>query len=142
MGNYVSFCGSEIISIFSSLYKIFVYWMCWVFIAVFSLKAANRAYSLVAVRELLVVVTSLVVAHRLQGIWASVAATQGLSKCGSWDSRALVSICGAQIQLLHGMWDFPGPGIKPVCPALQSGFLTPGPLEISPIFVFIFKGYI
>ena len=81
-------------------------------------------------------------APRLRGIRASVAATRGLRKCGSWGSRAVVSICGAQIQLLHSMWDFPGPGIKPLCPALQSGFLTPGPLEISPISVFIFKGYV
>ena len=25
------------------------------------------------------------------------------------------------------MWDLPGPGIEPVCPALAGGFLTTGP---------------
>ena len=27
------------------------------------------------------------------------------------------------------MWDLPGPGIEPVSPALQGGFLTSGPPE-------------
>ena len=82
MGNYVSFCGSEIISIFSSLYKIFIYWLCWVFIAVFSLNAANRAYSLVAVRELLIVVPSLVVAHGLNCLGScGIFLDQGLNLC-------------------------------------------------------------
>ena len=30
-------------------------------------------------------------------------------------------------QRLSGMWDPPGPGIEPVAPALQEGFLTTGP---------------
>ena len=39
--------------------------------------------SLVAVRGLLTVVASLVGEHRLQGIWASIVAAHGLSRCGS-----------------------------------------------------------
>ena len=35
-----------------------------------------------------------------------------------------LSSCGPQAQLLHGMWDLPRPGIKPVSPALAGGFLT------------------
>ena len=58
----------------------------------------------VAVCGLLLAVASLVVEHRLQ--------VHGLSSCGS------------RAQLLHGMWDLPGPGIKPVSPALTGGFLT------------------
>ena len=27
----------------------------------------------------------------------------------------------------YGMWNLPGPGIKPVFPALAAGFLTAGP---------------
>ena len=34
---------------------------------------------------------------------------------------------GAWTQLLHGMWDLPGPGIKLVFLALKGGFLTTGP---------------
>ena len=30
-------------------------------------------------------------------------------------------------QLLHGLWDLPGPGIEPVSPALQDRFLTTEP---------------
>ena len=56
-------------------------------------------YCLVAVLRLLFAVTSLV-------------AERGLNSCGSW---AL---------LLCGMCDLPGPGIKPVSPALAGGFLT------------------
>ena len=48
---------------------------------------------------------------------ASVVAARGLSSCG------------AQAQLLWGMWDLPGPGGRPVSPALAGGFLTTGPPE-------------
>ena len=54
--------------------SIFIYfWLCWVFIAarVFSLVVASGGYSLVAMRELLIAMTS-IVQHRLWGMWASV----------------------------------------------------------------------
>ena len=44
----------------------------------------------------------------------------GFSCCGA---RAL----GAWAQLLRGMWDLPGPGLKPLSPALTGGFLTTAP---------------
>ena len=56
----------------------------------------------VAVRGLLTVVASLVAEYRL-------------------------SSCGARAQLLHGMWDLPGPGLEPMSPALAGGFLTTAP---------------
>ena len=34
-----------------------------------------------------------------------------------------------------GMWDLPGPGIEPVCPALAGGFLITGPPGKSLCFV-------
>ena len=49
------------------------------------------------------------------GVRASVVVAHGLSSCGTW------------AQLLHGMWDLPGPGIKPMSPALAGGFLTTVP---------------
>ena len=64
----------------------------------------------------------------------------GLSSCGAWalghmgfsscGSRALecrLSSCGTWALLLHGMWDLPRPGIKPVSPALAGRFLTTAP---------------
>ena len=50
----------------------------------FSLVAASGATLCCGVRASLVV-ASLVVEHRLQGLWASVAAAHGLSSCGSQD---------------------------------------------------------
>jgi len=35
--------------------------------------------------------------------------------------------CRPRAQLLHGMWDFPGPGVRPVSLVLACGFLTTGP---------------
>ena len=40
-------------------------------------------------------VTSLVAQHRLQGMWASVAAARGLSIYGSWALEHRLSSCGA-----------------------------------------------
>ena len=37
------------------------------------------------------------------------------------------SSCGTWALLLRGMWDLPGPGIKPMFPALVGGFLTTAP---------------
>ena len=52
---------------------------------------------------------------RALGTWASVVVAHGLSSCGS------------RAQLLHGMWDLPGPELEPVSPALAGGFLTTAP---------------
>ena len=58
------------------------------------------------------------------GVWAS-------SHCcgfSSWGAQALgctgFSNCGAQAQLLHVMWNVPGPEIEPVVPALVGEFLS------------------
>ena len=37
------------------------------------------------------------------------------------------SSCGTGAQVLHGMWNLPGAGIKPVSPALPGGFFTTVP---------------
>ena len=48
-----------------------------------------------------------------------------------WGARALgcvgFSSCSSQVQLLQGIWDPPGSGIKPVSPALAGGFFTTEP---------------
>ena len=80
--------------------------------AVFGLRFCARAFSscgkwgplFITVHGPLTIAASLVVEHRLQ--------TRRLSNCGS------------RAQLLCGMWDLPGPGLKPVSPALAGRFLT------------------
>ena len=67
----------------------------------------------VSVHRLLIAVALLVVEHGLWGTQASVAAARGLSSCGT------------QAQLLRGMWNLPGTGIKPMSPALAGKFQPP-----------------
>ena len=38
-----------------------------------------------------------------------------------------LSSCGSRVELLRGTWGHPGPGVKPVSPALASGFFTSQP---------------
>ena len=65
---------------------------------------------------------SVVVARGLQQLWHV-----GFSSCGSWALECRLSSCGAQAQLLHSMWDLPGPGLEPMSPALAGRFLTTVP---------------
>ena len=55
------------------------------------------------------------------GAPASVAAVRGLSSSGAW------------ADLLHAVWDLPGPGVEPMPFELQGGFLTTGPPGTPPI---------
>ena len=69
------------------------------------------------------------------GTWAPVVVARGLSSCGSQALECRLSSCGAWAQLLHGMWDLPGPELEPVSPALAGGFLTPAsPGQPSVVF--------
>ena len=52
----------------------------------------------------------------------------GFSSYGAWALECRLGSCGVRAQLLHGMWDLPGPGLEPVSPALAGGFLTTAPL--------------
>ena len=63
---------------------IYLFRLCWVFIAVcgLSLIVGNGGYSRVMVCGLLIAVAPLGVEHRLEGAWASVGASHGLSSCG------------------------------------------------------------
>ena len=65
-------------------------------------------YSLVTVPRLFTAVSSRVVEH-------------GLSSCGTQ-----AQLQYSWVQLPHGMWNFPGPGIEPMFPAQAGGFLTTG----------------
>ena len=80
---------------------------------------------------------------RALGTRASVVVALGLSSCGSWALELRLSSCGARALLLCGMWDLPGPGLKPVSPALAGGFLTTAPpgksLLVILIYIFNFR---
>ena len=54
------------------------------------------------------------------GARASGVVAHGLSSCGSQALERRLSSCGTRAQLLHGMWDVPGPGLEPVSPALAA----------------------
>ena len=113
---------------FKFILFIYYFWLCWVFIAAcgLSLVAASRATLHCGVQA----------SHcggfsccrtRALGAWASVAVAHRLSSCGSRALQRRLSSCGARTQLLHGMWDLPGPGHEPVSPALAGRFLTTVP---------------
>ena len=74
---------------------------------------------------------------RALGTQASVVAARGLSSCGSRALEHRLSSCGSWALLLHGMWDLPGPGLKPVSPALAGGFLTTAPPGKSLFWYFL-----
>ena len=59
----------------------------------------------------------------------------GFSCCGAQALRRRFSSCGTQAQLLHSTWNLPRPGIKPMSPALASGFLPTGPPGKSSDFI-------
>ena len=48
------------------------------------------------------------------------------------------SSCGAQTWLLPGIWNLPGPGIEPVCPALAGRFLNSGPAVKSDPYPYVY----
>ena len=98
--------------LFFFFFNLFIHYL---FLSVLGLRFCARAFSscgergplFIAVRGPLTITASLVAEHRLQ--------THRLSSCGS------------RAQLLHGMWDLPRPGLKPVSPVLAGRFSTTAP---------------
>ena len=107
---YLLLIAYVFIQLFFFYINIFIYlWLHWVFVAVrgLSLVAATRGYS----------------SLRCAGFslwWLLLLRSMG-SRCAGFSS------CGTWAQLLRGMQDLPGPGFKPVSPALAGGFLTTAP---------------
>ena len=101
----------------------------------FSVVAVSRGYSLVAMCRLLIVLAFLVAKHRVQVTWASGVIARGLSSCSSRAVDHKLNSCGTRAQLLHGMWDLPGPEIEPMFPELAVGFfISEPPGKPLPIF--------
>ena len=123
-----------IFNFFNSFYIIFLNLFIYLFLAALGLRPCARAFSscgewgliLVAVHRLLIAVASCCRARAL-GTQASVVVAHGLSSCGSWALEHRLSSCGTRAQLLHSMWDLPGPGLEPTSPALAGGFLITAP---------------
>ena len=92
-------------NLFSDYLLLFIYfWLRWDSVASggLSLAVVSRGCSLVVVQGILVAVASPVVEH-------------GLSSCAAW------------FYLPCGMWDLPGPGIKPASLVLAGRFLATVP---------------
>ena len=58
-----------------------------------------------------------------RGARTSVAAAQGLRSCGSQAQGHRLRSCVTRALVACGMWGLPGPGIEPVSPTLEDGFL-------------------
>ena len=58
--------------------------------------------------------------------------SQTLGLQASVAAACILSSCSVGASLPCSMWDLPGPGIKPVSPALAGRFLTTGPPGKSP----------
>ena len=124
---------------------IYLIYLIYLFLAALGLHCCTRAFSccsewgllLVAVRGLLIVVASLVVEHGLQVHGLQQLWHIGFSSCGSRALEHRLGSCGTRAQLLHGMWDLPGPGLEPVSPTLAGGFLTTVPPGQSPIHLLL-----
>ena len=80
--------------------------------AALDLGCCAWAFPIVAIGLLFLVVPECLIAGA--SLLASVVAAGWLNSCGAWAS------------LLCHMQDLPGPGSKPLCPALADRFLTSG----------------
>ena len=57
-------------------------------------------------------------------LWLLLFQSTGSRCTDSWAVEHGLSSCGAQAQLLQGIWNFPGPGIEPLSPALAGRFFN------------------
>ena len=107
------------------IYLFVCFWLCWVFTAAqeLSLVVASMGYSSLRSRASHCSGFSCCRAQALSA-QASLVVARGFSSCGSRALECSLSSCDSQVQLLCSMWDLPGPGIKPMSPALAGGFLT------------------
>ena len=102
--------------LFSFFVCLYVFWPCGVSVAVprLSLVAASEGYCLVVVLRLFAAVASLCGARAL--------GYSGSSSCGSW-----AQYLWHTSYLPRCMWGLPGPGMKPVSPALAGRFFATRP---------------
>ena len=128
------FFFNKFIYLFICLF-IYYLWLHWVFVAVrrLSLVAASGGYSLLRCASF---------SLRLLLLLRSTGARRaGFSSCATWfsscASQALERRLSSCVARACGMWDLPGPGLKPVSPALAGRFLTTAPPGKSPTRAFL-----
>ena len=115
---YLHFRNDGYYFLYKFMYFIIYFWLRWVFIAVHRLSpvVASRGYPSLrctgfSLRWLLLL--------RNTG-----SRHAGFSSCGLRALERRLSSCSTRAYLLCGVWDLPGPGLKPVSPASAGGFLT------------------
>ena len=64
---------------------------------------------------------------RVLGTWTAVFSARGLGSCGSQALEHWLRSHGVRVQLSHGRWDLPEPGVELVSPALADSFFTTEP---------------
>ena len=102
-------------------------------------SCSEQGLLLAVVCGLLAAVVSLIVERSLSNQWkpwvtdvqALVIVACGLSSCGWWALELRLSNCGTRAQLLCAIWNHPGPGMGPVSPALEGGFVSTVPPGMS-----------
>ena len=118
--------------LFLNFLNLFYFQLRWVFVAArsLSLVVSSRGYSSLpwagfSLRWLLLLwsMGSRYTGFSSCGTWA-----QLLSSCGSQALECRLNSCGTRAQLLCGMWDLSGLGLKPMCPAL-AGDTREAPVE-------------
>ena len=129
-------------NVYSNTFKIYLFWLHWIFVAECRLFFSCGEQGLFFIAECRLLIVVIMLAGRVQalGTQASVAATCGLISCHSWVLELRLSSCGRWAHLLCGMWDHPGPRIKSMSPALEGGFSTlqwtfTGPAGKSPLLI-------
>ena len=100
----------------------FFFFMCWVFVAAGGGYSSLRCEGF-SLRWLLL-------------LWSMGSRCTGFSSCGLWALEHRLSSCGAWAQLLHGVWDPPRLGLKPMSSVLTGGFPTTAPPRKSLITKF------
>ena len=108
------------------LFYLFIYLLN-LFLAALGLHCCAWAFSSCGERGLLLLRCTGFSSPWLLLLWSTGSRRAGFSSCGSRALKHSLSSCGTGAQLLHSMWDLPGPGIEPVSPALAGGFLTAAP---------------
>ena len=97
------------------------------FLAALGLRCCAQAFSSCSEQGLLVVAVHGLLIGWLLLLQSTGSRRVGFSSCGSRAIERSLSSCGPRAWFLRGMWDLPGPGLKPVSPALAGGFLTTVP---------------
>ena len=117
--NYVILVKKVFLTFLNIIQLVYLFW------AVLGLRCCI-GHPLVVVHGLLIAVAFLATEHRLQGMWLPWW-WHPLSSCGSQTREHSLNSCGAWAQLLHGIGDFPRPGVEFVSPALAGAYFTTEP---------------